>query len=275
MVPIRTIVVPTDCSAVSRQALRFASGIATRSGGTVVAVYGATFSARMEGVGLATAPTCADDREQLMLPIRHCMEEALAATLAAATNRSIIVADQTPAGAVIEAAEERNADLIVMATRNRNRLIRAVLGSVTDSILHGSNRPVLLIHESTPDAPLRRILCPFRNTPQSIAAVREAKRLADMFGAELILLRVLDEKTLPGIAPEIAEVAREATLEELWLAPDPGPQIVALAAKRGADLLVLPAQHRRFSDPTVVGTPPSHIVRTARCPVLTVTAGTP
>jgi nucleotide-binding universal stress UspA family protein len=272
MVAIRTIVVPTDCSEVSRQALRFADCIAVRSGATVVAVYGAPFSGRLEAIGLATASACSDDREQLMLPIRRCMHETLETTLAAPTLRSIVIEDQSPAGAVIDAAEEHAADLIVMATRNRNRLLRAVLGSVTDAVLHGSSRPVLLIHESTPAAPFRRILCPFRNTPQSIAAVREAKRLADTFEAELILLRVLDEKTTADIAPAIAEVAREAALEELRLAAEPGPQIVALAAARGADLLVLPAQHRRFSDPTVIGTAPSHIVRTARCPVLTVTA---
>jgi nucleotide-binding universal stress UspA family protein len=274
MTAIRTIVVPTDCSEASRRALRYADSIAVRSGAKVVAVYGAPFSARLEGVGVAAAATCADDREQLMMPIRRCVEEELAATLSPSTPRAVVVADQTPADAVVDAAEERDADLIVMGTRDRNRLVRAVLGSITEAVLHRSDRPVLLLPERGGQALLRRIICPFRNTPQSIAAVGEAKRLADTFGAELLLLRVVDEKTSDEIAEPIAAIAKgpNVRLEDLRLEAAPGPQIVALEATLGADLIVLPAQHRRFSDPSVVGTPSSHIVRMSRCPVLTVTA---
>jgi nucleotide-binding universal stress UspA family protein len=99
-------------------------------------------------------------------------------------------------------------------------------------------------------------------------------RLAGAFDAELRLLRVIDAQTR-DIPPEIAEVVREngrISLEELRLDPDPGPQIVALAQTMTADLIVLPSQHRRFSEASVVGTPAAQIVRMATCPVLTVTA---
>lgn len=275
MSSIRTIVVACDCSETSSRALRYADRIAVPSGAEIVAVYGAPFSARVEGVGVAASFACADDREQMMMPLRRCVEESLAETLSPATARSIVIADQTPADAVITAGEERDADLIVMGTRERNRLLRTVLGSVTDNVLHESDRPVLLVREHGADKAPRHIVCPFRNTPQSIAAVREAKRLAETFGAELHLLRVIDVKTTGDIPEEIAAVAREGSkvsLEELRLDADPGPQIVALARTMPADLIVLPAQHRRFSDQSAIGTPAAQIVRMANCPVLTVTA---
>src|ERR1700682_855453 len=99
MAPIRTIVVPTDCSEASRRALRYADAIAVRSGAEVVAVYGAPFSARLEGVGVAAAATCTDDREQLMMPIRQCVEEELAVPLSPSTPRAVVAADQTPRAA--------------------------------------------------------------------------------------------------------------------------------------------------------------------------------
>ena len=272
---IRIIVVATDCSDASDRALRYADRIAARSGATIVAVYGAPSSATVEGVGVAAAFTSRDDREQMMLPIRRCVEEALSRTLAPSTKREIVIADHTPAEAIVAAAEDRNADLIVMGRRERSRLLRAVLGSVTESVLHDSARPVLLVRQQGCDVPLRQIVCPFKNTPQSIAAVREAKRLADLFGAKLRLLRVIDDQTKGDVPPEIAAIAAEGgnvSMEELRLEAEPGPQIIRLARTMPADLIVLPAQHRRFSDPSVIGTPSSQILRTAECPVLTVTA---
>ncbi len=275
MQAIRTIVVACDCSEDSSRALRYADRIAVRSGAEIVAVYGAPFSARVEGVGVAAAFACNDDREQMMLPLRQCVEESLAAALSPETARSIVIADQTPAGAVVTAGEERDADLIIMGTRERNRLVRAVLGSVTDSVLRESDRPVLLVRKQGSDAAVQRIVCPFRSTPQSIAAVRQARRLAETFDAELRLLRVIDAQTTGDIPPEIAAAVSEGTkvtLEELRLDPDPGPQIVALTRTMHADLIVLPSQHRRFSDASVIGTPAAQVVRMANCPVLTVTA---
>ena len=269
MTSIRTIVVATDCSDASDRALRYADRIASRSGAAIVAVYGAPFSAStVEGVGVAAAFASRDDCEQMMLPVRHCVDDSLNRALAVTTPRRIVIADQPPAEAIVTAADEHDADLIVMGTRERNRLVRAVLGSITQNVLHDSNRPVLLVRERGCNREVHNIICPFKNTPQSIAATRWAKQLADLFGARLHLKRVMDGDDVP---PEIAALAGEnVTIEEVRLDSEPGPQVVKLA--REMDLIVLPAKHRRFSDPSEVGTPSSHIVRTAECPVLTVTA---
>jgi nucleotide-binding universal stress UspA family protein len=46
---------------------------------------------------------------------------------------------------ILEVAEERDVDVIVMASHGRGGLRRLVLGSVTDKVLRGANRPVLII----------------------------------------------------------------------------------------------------------------------------------
>lgn len=266
---IRTILVATDCSETSDRALRFADRIASRSDATIVAVYGAPFStSTVEGVGVAAAFTSHDDCEGMMMPVRHCIEESLGRMLAPATARAIVVADQTPSEAIVSAAEERDADLIVIGSRERSRIARAILGSVTLSVLARSGRPVLIVRERGCDREIRHIVCPFKNTPQSIAATRLAKELADVSGADLRLLHVMDGNP---VAPEIAALAGgNVSIEELHLEPDPGRQITKFT--KTMDLIVLPSPTRRFADPSVVGTPSWQVVRTAECPVLTVMA---
>ena len=238
---MRTIVVPTDCSSLSAEALRYTEQLAGRMAATVVAVYGARFSSGVNGVGVAHN----HDAESMKLPIRTCMEETIGGALSSRTSREILIEDCTAADAIVDAAEKRDADLIVMGTHDRTRLTRAVLGSVTNEVLHRSNRPVLILREHN-SRPVHRIFCPYRDTPHSAAAVRESKRLAELLGAELKLYEVAD---MTDVVTRVLSAAKEDD----------------------ADLIVIGTQHRRFSDPSEVGRPASELVRTAYCPVLCVT----
>ena len=58
----------------------------------------------------------------------------------------------SPARAIIEAAELMDADLIVMSTHGRSGVSRWMMGSVAESVLHGTARPILLVR--APGAPL-------------------------------------------------------------------------------------------------------------------------
>ncbi|HET8932708.1 MAG TPA: universal stress protein [Polyangiales bacterium] len=51
------------------------------------------------------------------------------------------------AEAIAQAAERLHADVIVMGTRGRSGLSKAVMGSVTSNVVHLSKRPVLLVRE--------------------------------------------------------------------------------------------------------------------------------
>lgn len=246
---MRTIVVPTDCSALSREALRYADRFAARTHATVVAVYGSAFSARLEGEGVAASLASHQDLESMMMPIRSCMEDTIRQSLSAASPHEIVIDDCQPADAIVSVANKRDADLIIMGTHDRNRLTRAVLGSVTDTVLHRSTRPVLILreHSSVAARAIERILCPHRQSPASLAAVREAKKVAEAVGAELTLLEITDTH----------EVAKT---------------ILARAEQQNADLIVIGTRHRRFSDPSEFGSPAAQIVRMAHCPVLSVCA---
>ncbi len=56
------------------------------------------------------------------------------------------------ASAIVDAARLRKADLIVMSTHGRSGLGRLILGSVAESVLRGTNTPILLLR--VPGAPV-------------------------------------------------------------------------------------------------------------------------
>ena len=54
-----------------------------------------------------------------------------------------------PAKTIVKAAKEDSVDVIVMATRSRKGLARAVIGSTTDEVIRSGAAPVLAVHPVT------------------------------------------------------------------------------------------------------------------------------
>jgi nucleotide-binding universal stress UspA family protein len=61
---------------------------------------------------------------------------------------SIVEGD--PAHSIIEYEAKHNIDLVAMASHGRTGLTRALLGSVTDTVLREGGRPVLVIRAKEP-----------------------------------------------------------------------------------------------------------------------------
>jgi nucleotide-binding universal stress UspA family protein len=58
-----------------------------------------------------------------------------------------------PARAIVDAADTRDVQLIVMSTHGRSGLRRMVLGSVAESVLRATTTPVLLVRADGGEAP--------------------------------------------------------------------------------------------------------------------------
>ena len=59
--------------------------------------------------------------------------------------------DGDPARELLRAAHEGEHDLIVMGSRGRGRVTAAVLGSVSNHVMHESDVPVIVIHRPSGD----------------------------------------------------------------------------------------------------------------------------
>ena len=145
---IKTLLVPIDGSPGGALALASAVGLARATGAaiklfeTVVPVamnewvgYGglAYYDPAWDDEALASANTYVTSL------VARLQEAGLQASGEARESREV-------AGAIVKAADESGADLILMSTHALTGVARAVLGSVADCVVRKANCPVLLVH---------------------------------------------------------------------------------------------------------------------------------
>src|SRR5262245_65504207 len=61
--------------------------------------------------------------------------------------------DGDPAREILKAARDGDHDVIVMGSRGRGRVTAALLGSVSNHVMHDAEVPVIVIHEPRGDGP--------------------------------------------------------------------------------------------------------------------------
>ncbi len=141
--PIETVVAATDFSAIGDAAIALAYGV-VQPGGTVHLVHvqgteGDTITARD-----VLAPSTLEGAEEHELLGRLARLAPVDADEHAKATRVHLLASNDVAGAICQAGERLNADLFCLGTHGRSGLAKTLLGSVAESVLHQTRRPVLL-----------------------------------------------------------------------------------------------------------------------------------
>ena len=203
------------------------------------------------------------------------------------------VVEGRPEDVIAGAANEADADLVVVGEHARPRGMWANLGSTAEALVRCSPVPVLVArnpHERPPES----ILVAVDESDQA-AALRWGRMLAGESGAALTILHIFQSVYL-GIAQAVSGMNAARTLEheqrrqtEAWLeqyvsavgfgpneatlrieSGDPATAIVA--AQRGGDfdLLVIGSRGAGGVSRMLLGSVASGVVRGASCPVLVV-----
>lgn len=185
-----------------------------------------------------------------------------------------------PIPTILSTARERNADLVITGTHLRHGWRRAILGSVSEGVLHGSQCPVLTVavrdHPNTVPA-VTHVLCPVNFTDVAHESLHVAARVAEAFSAKLTAIHVLEsDEPHPGdtearirawIGPELQDICE---VRDVVVRGGAAERVLDAADDLGADFLVVGAQHRMFRDATVIGTTTERLIRFASSPVLVV-----
>ncbi len=97
-----------------------------------------------------------------------------------------------PAAAILAAAGDLHARLIVLCTHTAPGSPAAKVGATALSVLRGASCPVILVNpaRSLPDWRLRKVLLPHEGTPATSDAAKPGAELARRAGAELLVLLV-------------------------------------------------------------------------------------
>jgi len=139
MLPVRTIVHPTDFSAQADNAFELALSLARDYGArvTLMHVRDLRTAAYAEFAAFPVDP--GDDREALQ---RKLAEIKCAHELEVA---KFVVAEGDPATEIVDLAKSERCDVIVMGTHGRRGLGRLLMGSVAEEVVRNAPCPVLTV----------------------------------------------------------------------------------------------------------------------------------
>ena len=244
-----TIVAGFDGSDPSQAAVRYAARIAAAAGGQVVAVTGYPVPPRVLGKGAADGATgalAADARAQADLTLAELHEDAVA---------SRVVRPGSAAQALIEAADELGADLIVVGTHHSAGPGRLALSTTGDRLIHGAPCPVCIVPAGAASEEIATIGVAYDDSDAARTALDYAARVARALGVRMVLISVVEpfaggrlettedddvhfRNAVADAAEETAAGLRSDLDVEVRTLPGPPGEMLAAAAKEGIDLLV-------------------------------------
>jgi nucleotide-binding universal stress UspA family protein len=291
---IRSIVCPVDFSDQSRDALRWAAGLAARHRSRLIvmtAVDPLLANAARARLGMDL------EKAETEPALRDFVKGALSGKPAWAPDTALDVRVGEAADAILESAEKTRADLLVMGTHGLGGVRKLLLGSTTDRVLRRTTVALLavpfreaaavVVDAGGPRFDLKRILLATDFSAGSEAALRQATDFAQHFGVPLVLAHVVTAVVVPiewqpYVAEADAERSRQARerLEELVrtlprnvecevvvAVGRPADMIASIAEEREAGLIVVGQQGARATRP---GSTAYRVLALAHVPVLVV-----
>jgi len=213
-----TILLATDGSPDSRLAARAAADLATRGGAALHVLHAWEPYRSFSGMVPVVSPVMDPDSARALVA-----EEV---TYLRAQHHAPVAGVHVRVGApvreILDLAAQIHAGMIVMGSRGLGAVRRAVLGSVSEDVVHHAHVPVLVMRGGAAAWPPTRVVVGDDATPDAIAMLRLAGAVAEMFGAAVTLVHALPKlrETLRGngevhgpVVDDILEFA-QAELEE-------------------------------------------------------------
>jgi nucleotide-binding universal stress UspA family protein len=237
-------------------------------------VYTAShFDYGFERVYVPPEPGLKDFYERVRRDIRTFADRCVAACRTEAEAQGVrlthLVRDGLPSAVLAE--EARSGDLLVVGQRGENaRFARAIVGSTTEDVVRSSPRPVLV----TPlafRAP-GRLLFPYDGSPSAETALRFYVSMLHGVTEELVILSVTEqmEENFPFDA-EFSYLGTHGVAYRFVVETGrPIEVIPQVAAREGADLILMGAHGRKKLREYLLGSTASHLIRRSDLAVLIV-----
>lgn len=226
---------------------------------------------------------------------RRVLDEQVkrAESLGATVVEAHLAMDERPDRAIVELGEKLGVGLVVMGSRGLKGLRRALMGSVSSSVVHHAHCPVLIVR-GKPVALPTKILLAIDGSEDARLAANTALDLSEKLESELHVVYVEpmpERHTQPvrfavDLPPEVVRsVEKEARTKLETLVEgvgegevtqahsrvgSPAAEIVALADELGVGLIVMGSRGLGGIRRALMGSVSDAAVRHARCPVMVV-----
>ncbi len=281
-----TMVVGFDDSLSSKAALIEASNRARKHGGKVIMVHAVFFDNEEFGI----APEQLDKR--MKIGEKACIESKEKITSEFGIEVQSLLCEGDPPDVILDVAQGKKADLIVLGTYGRRGLNRLLMGSVTSRIILDSPADVLVVKKPCTECTgeYASVLVPYDGSDFSKRALNRACQIAKQDNSSVTVLYVIPRyeemlnffktesirKSLMQEAEKIMESAKEfAAIQGLVIktevsegyAPD---RIAEIAKERDHDLIVIGSHGYRGMNKAIMGSTTERVILNAGCPILVV-----
>lgn len=297
MPKVKNILCPVDFSDCSALALDYALALAKRDQAAVTVMH---VMPTMPADGVypyafePILPT-GESKEQALTQLGKFVHRARGEHV----STTVVLEDGDPVDEILAKAKSMDADLIVIGTHGRRGLARLLLGSVAERVLRSTDIAVLSV---SPDCKPPRsngelfseVLCPVDFSASSLRGLELALDIVGDSGS-LSVVHVVEfymnaglgeslavdlqsirkrheEEGLAKLEAAIPSSARERCRVNVQEMTGGGAYrvILKLSEREHSELIVMGVAGRSAADMFFFGSTTNHVVREARCPVLTV-----
>jgi nucleotide-binding universal stress UspA family protein len=299
---IKNVLVPTDFSARSLQALLHALPLTKSFGAKLHLVHVSELDYPLSN--MAGVPIVLPERETRSL-VRRDLQRIARKHSICLGEENIHTLKGSPFEEICRFAREKAIDLIVMSTHGNTGFKHFAMGSTAERVVRYSPCPVLVMHTAdrqingngkteTHQLSFKRIIVPIDFSGCSLKGLDYAKALAKRFGSELILLNsVALHYYFPGdeyarydvpklvmrsehfAREQMGQLIRKTDWKGIKVTPSfqighAGDQICTEAVDQDADVIVTSTHGITGFKHMLVGSTAEYVVRHALCPVLVV-----
>jgi nucleotide-binding universal stress UspA family protein len=145
MIDLRRILVPTDFSKFSQNALIYAAALAEKFGAEISLLHVVQDLAVFIPDMVTVAPPIAPSLEQMTTAVQAAFDRVIRENQLEKLSIRREVIEGTPFYEIIRFAKENAIDLIVMGTHGHTGLAHMLLGSVTEKVVRKAPCPVLTV----------------------------------------------------------------------------------------------------------------------------------
>ena len=201
--------------------------------------------------------------DQLVADVRRLLEEGLRGKIPAAGREALVVRSGRPGVALADVAKERGAELVVVGGRHHGTLMRSLGGSTAHYLVRTLDTPVLVVGPGA--RPMRRVLVAADLSEAARPALAAAGRYADVLGAQLRAVHVVEPAKFPTVVPlSIDEAEYERRCRDVFEGLGPPPDqvvrrgiavdaIAEEAARWEADLIVVGSHGKGWAERMLIG----------------------
>lgn len=286
--PAKPIVVGVDHSPESLHAVELAARIAEAAGAPLIPVHAVPVVPLLNGaVGIGPMPVFSPElQDELTRASQAQVVRALQNVLPATAVRRLEVQTGPAALVIAEVARRRRAQLIVLGGKAHGALARGLGRSTAHYLLRTLDVPLLVVASSA--SPIARMLAAVDLSAASLPTVKAAQRLAELLGAPLRVLHVVEPLPFAYLMPAtpdegayhrrsqevfhaiVSRLRAVREVDQVVRSGTPAETISEEAAAWHADLLVVGSHGKGWVDRILLGSTTERLVTELPTSVLVV-----